>query len=649
MLKILMVGSLYEKTWLARLIRHATKPPRKRSTLAVDVHCWSPPVGDGEAVKCCIWDAQGATSTIAGSPNFGGHPATQSLFFSSQSLYVLVWDLSGNNPKTEIKLASRRGDEKDDDDEEDEYYDDFVREESNRQADRALQADIQSHVLSWVDVIARRGPNSAILPVAVIPEGMIQQEVKRRCSMVQTLLDQHIGNFLGDYYAPKLLTGVDDILCVNASDGYGVEQLRETIHAIATDSSQEVFTHVGAPVPKGTVLILDVVRRLKQDHKLVLLDHLLAEVDAQLDKDSVIVALEFLSSVGEILYYGTNDDVLSHYIILSRKWLVSALSCVLRNDLKREVDESRKFMQMQCLYSDNMFPENDMVKALTSGTASSIPLLSNDDAKMLWQSMNFMREAADRYAELGEDSTTTPTMFYFLERLLVRSGVLMPLGLSDSSLDDSEVFFVPSLLAHVETRDIWTFRSSESWITTLCHSWLFRDGAPSDVMEHISVELLRDLYKFSRSFQGNFSDAKAHPPHRSKTVPISRPTLHEFYSDHDDQVIGRVRINQIVCWKKSILVKVGTVFADKESDELRENFVEVLVTVVDQSSNHCVASDAMRSGMHRVVVSGKGQIGHHGKKLWKGGYKTIFDSVRSTLSRYSNVDSQVVRLIKISD
>jgi hypothetical protein len=535
----------------------------------------------------------------------------------------------------------------DSDDEEYDGDDDFMREEANRQADRALYADIQANILSWVDCIASRGPHSGILPIAVIPSGMAEEEVKRRCEMMQDLLEQHVkqSRFAGDTRAPKLLTGADSMLCVDYSTELGVKKVQEMILSIATDSSRSVFDHVGTPVPPGTLGVLEVTRRLKQDHKLILLDHVLGELDSILSVEEVIEALHFLSSIGEILYFGTadaavdDDDVLSRYIILSRKWLVSALSCILRNDLKRELTETRRFMNMQCIYSDQKYSEDDITKALVSGTASSCPLLSDSDANMLWQSMSFMREAADRHSQLAESSTTTPTMFYFLERLLVHSGIFLPLETSSLSLDHSNVFFVPSLLAQADPRDIWTFKSSESWMTTLCHSWLFRDGAPSHLMEHVTVSVLKGLYEFSRSFNGG---RRPDPPHRSQTVPESRSSLHDFLEEHDDETIGRVKINHIMCWKSSLLVKISCVIADQESGELRESFVEVFVSVVDQSSSHCVASDAMRASMQRVVVSGKGLDGHHARKLWKGGYQVVLDTVRQSLDSYTNVASQGV-------
>ena len=176
----------------------------------------------------------------------------------------------------------------------------------------------------------------------------------------------------------------------------------------------------------------------------------------------------FLASIGEVLYFGCSDSMLKHYVILSQKWLVSALSCILRNDLQRELSETRRFMNMQCLYSDQQFPESHVTQSF-SGNNSSCPILSSQDTQMLWQSMNFMREAADRSSFSSqildaENSTTASTMFRFLEHLLVHTGVFLPLDIDRFSSTDN-VYFVPSLLSQASSRDVWTYKSSESWVS----------------------------------------------------------------------------------------------------------------------------------------------------------------------------------------
>ena len=355
-LKIVMVGDSVEKSILARALRNSHKRPKQRNTLGVDVHTWV-----HSDVYFNTWDIQGASRADDGNANAGAHPSTQSLFFTPNSLYVLVWDLAVTNKKTQRQNVVIDDDE--DDDEED--NNEFLLEEANRQADRALEADIYERVLPWIDRIP--ASNSAILPVVTIPEGMEEFEVQRRCSMMQVMLMNHLQD-----KEPKLLFGSESILRIDLD--HGIEELQATIVAIATDQTERVFDHVGAHVSPATVEILDIVRRMKQDHKVILLDHLLAEMNVICSVEEVMASLHFLASIGELLYFGTEkDDTLSRYIILSRKWLVSAVSCILRNDLKRELSETRRFMNMQCAFSGQVFPENEILKTLLSGTNSSLP------------------------------------------------------------------------------------------------------------------------------------------------------------------------------------------------------------------------------------------------------------------------------------
>lgn len=332
MLKVMCVGSVgNEKSVLARAIRESNKKPKKRTTLGLDVHNWSK-----EDINFHIWDVQGATvqpgANNDNSPNFGAHPSTQSLFFSAESLYLLVWDLACQNPHTHPVLDY-------DSDEEDEYANEYAKEQAVLEADRVLQEDISSRVLGWVDRIARRAPRSAVLPVAVIPDGMETKEVQRRCSKMFEMLESHMKFYESAGIMPNIV--LDDsrnVLSVNFSQNFGIKQIQETIVAIAKDSSGSVFQHVGTEVPEGTVEVLEFVKRHKQDHKLIRLDHIMGELSDYLTYAEVIRALHFLSNVGEILYFGMEgDDVLSSFVILSRQWMVSAISCILRNDVSKVI------------------------------------------------------------------------------------------------------------------------------------------------------------------------------------------------------------------------------------------------------------------------------------------------------------------------
>lgn len=519
-------------------------------------------------------------------------------------------------------------DEEGDDDDDEDDDDDFMLEESIRAADRALELDISDHVLSWLDPMAYRG--ASILPVVIVSDAcnaLSQTEIERRCSMLQSLLMEHPA-FKG-VGAPHLIFGDhDSIVRVVLDTGEGVPELQEMIHAIG---KEKVFPHIGTSVDPIIVEVNQTIRRLKKDHKVILLDHLMSEIKSRLEVEQVQDALDFLSSIGEILYYGNStDEILSRFVILSRKWLVSALSCILRPDLQRELDETRRFMNLQCVYSGEAFNESDVVQTLLQGTNSSCPILSAKDSAMLWKSMSFMREAADRTAQLSEASTT---MYDFLERLLVYSGIFMPLTVSAEP-----TYFVPSLLDTAAAAGVWTYKSSESWMTTLCHSWLLRDGAPSNIMEHVTTSLLQDLYEFSHTFQG----ATVKPIQHPKMYPLGAHSMAEFMDSHDHQAIGRIKIHQVVCWKSCLLVKIGTVFADAGQKELRESFTEIFVALVDEQSEYCVATRNMSNSMKRLIVCGKGQVGHDGRKLWQGGFSLVLDSLKASLADATGCRREVV-------
>jgi hypothetical protein len=662
-LKVVVVSDPdVDKSWVARRLRNLNKPSSERKTLAADVHGWRPDlpvIADGAVerkpsdTRCQIWDIQGAsTSSDNTSPNFGAHPGTQSLFFSDQTLYLLVWDLASKNTATNQRDVARNcnGDE-DDDESEDDDDDDFVREEANRQAERALQADISNRVLRWFDCIAARGPRSAILPVALIPREMKESEIDRRCTTLQNLLEEHVhryyesGNNINSL-TPKLLTGAEGIMYVHYDESAkGIAELQETVMAIANDATRSVFDHVGTPVPDGTVLVLSSIKKFKNDHKLILLDHLVGDIGDEIDLKKMIDALHFLSNIGEILYFGVDgDSVLSHFVVLSRKWLVSAISSILRNNWKQELTELRRFMNMQSIYSETAYEENEIIRTLVSGDTPSCPLLSSDDASMLWQAMSFMKEASDRCSSLLESSTDTPTIFSFLEHLLVHTGVFVPLETSSMQpwSHSTKVYFVPSLLAQSDPPNLWHYTTNESFLTTLCHSWLFRDGAPTHIMEHVTARLLADLYEFSRTFQAAPPTPAREPMRQIRTAPIGRQSFENFVEAHSEDAIGFVQILHVVCFRGSIVIKIGAVFADGNDKKLHRSFVEVFVSIADQTSSHSVASDVMRPSMQRLIVSGKGEVGHHGLKLWKGGYRVILESVRKTLSNYSNIDVQVI-------
>jgi hypothetical protein len=628
LLKVILVGGNQEdKSALGRALA-GKRPKRAKHTLGVDVHTWQQA---GQGLKFSLWDIH--------STHAGAHPTTQSLFFSGNSLYLLLWDVgAAKMPSIDFAVwmeknmstarMTRRNNYEDDDDDDDDDDNQFLQEEQSRATDRVLELHIADNVLSWLDCISYTC-GSAILPVAIISDSSLLPvpEIERRFDVLRHQLVNHPA--FGRPGSPLLIFGNDNsIVRISLDTGEGIPELQDMIHAIG---KEQVFPHLDSIVDRALVEVYQVIRRLKKDHKVIMLDHLLSEMDSKFLVEKVQDMLSFLSDIGEIMYFGNSKDhILSKFIILCRKWLISALSCILRPDLQRELEETRGFMNIQCVYSGESYQESDIVQTLLKGTNSSCPILSAKDSAMLWKSMSFMREAADRTVQLSQASST---MYDFLERLLVYSGIFMPLTISQEP-----TYFVPSLLNSEAAAGVWTYKSSESWITTLCHSWLLREAAPPSIMEHVTTCLLQDLYEFAHTFQGK----SLKPIKKAKMYPLGAPSMAEFMDIHNQEAIGRIKIHQVVCWKSCLLVKIGTVFAEAGQNELRESFVEIFVALVDEQSEYCVSTHNMSNAAKRLIVCGKGQLGHHGRKLWQGGFALVVNSLRASMNDATGGHREVV-------
>lgn len=152
--------------------------------------------------------------------------------------------------------------------------------------------------------------------------------------------------------------------------------------------------------------------------------------------------------------------------------------------------------------------------------------------------------------------------------------------------------------------------------------------------------LKTDIYDFAKAADRSLNPRE--PPQRSQSVPLGHSSMQTFLEEHDEQAIGSVRIQQVVCWNSALLLKISTAFPSSQKQDVRESSIEIFVTMVGQNSAYCVASDAMRANMQRVIVSGKGPIGHNGRKLFKGGYRAAIDSVQRTVDNFNNVNMQVI-------
>ena len=325
---------------------------------------------------------------------------------------------------------------------------------------------------------------------------------------------------------------------------------------------------------------------------------------------------------------------LSQFVFLNPRWLVAAVACILRHDLDREIQETRRSIAASgasSLPRGESFYEANL----------NCPVITSDDACMLWQAKRFTKKAAERVEEYSSNLQMKP--FEFLQLLLTKFGVFVPIDLgiekaflggreySQRNLNfndttpseiiigsqNSSYFFLPSLLGPGEPAEAWGYKSTDSWKVTLCHSVLFPDGVPPGLMERITASVLSSVYAIT-----NRNDA-----------PLIEGTDGNPLATYE----GKITLKEILCWRTAFFVKLG-MQGITPSGDIRESIVEVFCGLVDRDSHLCVGSDYLGVGMRRLVTSAKGQEGDGGRKVWKGGYLLVCKAVQRVMEEYGGLE-----------
>lgn len=336
-----------------------------------------------------------------------------------------------------------------------------------------------------------------------------------------------------------------------------------------------------------------------------------------------------MSTLDETLSRG-----LSQFVFLNPRWLVAAVACILRHDLDREIQETRRALnhgKKQVTRADSFYASANL----------NCPIITAEDACMLWQAKKFTKKAAERVEEYSYNLPVKP--FEFLQLLLIRFGVFVPIDLGiekaflggveytrrvseedekpeeitigqSNSILKATYFFLPSLLGPGEPAEAWTYKSTDSWKATLCHSVMFPDGVPPGLMERINASVLSSIYAIA---------------HRQEK---------QTYRGVDDTNVvtyeGQLTVKEVLCWRTAFLVKVGM----QSGDDKKESIVEVFCGLVDKESHLCVGSNCMHPGMRRLIVSGKGQEGNGGRKIWKGGYLIVLKAAQKVMDEYGGLE-----------
>ena len=383
--------------------------------------------------------------------------------------------------------------------------------DANRQADLALAADIDDKVQFWVDCIQNTCPGAVILPVASFADSFTTAEVNRRCKIMQERLlrheeqrvkgirdrlkelkenyrlndvaANHLRHLLCPSNRPKLVFGKDAeaVVKVSCTEYCGFEQLTRRVVDIATGRNKfgaetHLFCgHVGARIPRMRLDVREVVRTMRNRFRVVewgYFTSVLLEL-GQTSKDDIVDALLFLSSTGELSFFGSSpemrnsessrkvsdgedwpsseleeeialsldtttistpmtsdetastfDDLfpsISQYVFLNPRWLVAAVACVLRHDLDVQIRERRRDAQKGITT-----PVPRTANCHTDGHINC-PVITAEDACLLWRHDHRTNKAAERAMEYSNNESVSP--FDFLQTLLTRFGVFVPINL----------------------------------------------------------------------------------------------------------------------------------------------------------------------------------------------------------------------------
>ncbi len=323
---------------------------------------------------------------------------------------------------------------------------------------------------------------------------------------------------------------------------------------------------------------------------------------------------------------------LSEYVFLNPKWLVEVVACILRHDLRQEIDETKRLLQELNDYEVTGDWKNAGRGRFLDAKTINCPIISAEETCMLWKTKKKIYRAAER-AKNEAFSGASMTTFEFLQRLLVRFSVLVPIDLSvekavfggqdyglaanrnmhedqirqppSGVLEKPSYFFLPSLLGTGKPpHQIWTYKCREAYQRTLCVSWRFPDGCPPGLMERVTASVLRDIYAATRYDINLVGQSYIRDP---------------FQYNPAGEVVRKLRVIEILCWRTTFLITIGMPITYYPSGETRESVVEIFAHIADKDDPFCVAADSMSIGDRRLVVSAKGQDGEGGRKIWKGG------------------------------
>mmetsp|Transcript_41366 Transcript_41366/g.54381 ORF Transcript_41366/g.54381 Transcript_41366/m.54381 type:complete len:1602 (+) Transcript_41366:199-5004(+) len=410
-----------------------------------------------ELITFNIWDFAGQDA----------YHATQELFFSNHALYVLCWDCR--------------------------YYED---------------ADVDARVQFWIDCIQTRAPGALIQILATHDDLVEEKELKERFQKLLMRLDQHevwrkedieaglysccssdapaLENLL--HQRPVVLR---EILAVDSRQCHGFEQVRQRLQEVVKglQGHAPLMPDPMIPRPWESVgrVIYQLTRKMK-DKKVPPVVQVRDVVDACRTQCStprqyvgigtVVDALTFYSHMGSIIFFpqtksdettkeahssgfhGSDEHNLGSWVFLCPMWLFGVLKCLLRHDLREELQRIR----------------------LGEGSCrplSSAPLIPHPLVSHLLSPLVRPSQTAERPPPAL--SKKEQDLENFLCELLVNFNIL-------ARIDISEEYFVPCLLKDTPPNIIHTLSMDEA---RLGRHFKFHRFVPPSLMPLILTKFLQ--------------------------------------------------------------------------------------------------------------------------------------------------------------
>mmetsp|Transcript_693 Transcript_693/g.799 ORF Transcript_693/g.799 Transcript_693/m.799 type:complete len:1529 (-) Transcript_693:95-4681(-) len=594
-LKVVFVGS--RKNGKTSLINSLTKNNKKqratKKSVDVNIQTWNPApekVDGGRNVKFNMWDLQG------GSLEDGAHHATQSLFFSSNSLYVLVWDMGVNNVQISPLDSSIR-------DRTSSYDSDDFDEDLYKKDENAIKRDIEENVIYWLDVISKHSlPGCCVLPVVTFKDELDEDEVDHRCKLLKDSLNYHTIDSKA-HTLKVIFDANNDIPRVSTTVHGETRQFEQCLLDITTDTISVFKDHLNTQLCAVTLSVQQVISSFKNEgYKVLRLEHIMVKLLENppasniLNLSLVRDALNFLAIIGNITYFGTTDStdtnckqphLLGDFVILSPKWVSNAISLILRQDLKTSLTEIKR----QSRASSEHLP------GLSSPSVMSLypecPVLTTDETILLWNNTEIVRKVSEQVSYEGSYD-----LYYFLQQVCEHCGIFVPFQASMpnvastpmSNRSNQTFYFLPSLTNQVPS-EFWSYRVKDDWKTSLCNAFIFQNRTPCNFADKVAAASLKELFEISCR-QG-------------------------------------IRV-EIICWKTAIYAKVIEQYRDMNTMCATEIFTHL----APKESMHYVNSIEVSEG-RQLIVSAKGYGGRNGEKIWNLGYGSILEAIENEVGEHA--------------